>query len=297
MDGLIVASKTTALPKGEEYLTAIPSTSRTEVSSVHSPEDALKVLEAQPDLGTLTKCLRWLASEGDFNIKVPSPKAAQIINALVNEIFPNYWQTFQSQDGLTRKPRESMLICLSSLAGIGAIVARLRSLITLQKNVQMEKSKIKQPKYSHLMLEGLELLQALFQKDNTLARLRRDIWKSIDKPAQRALIWKEIATLFAAGKLLSTAAEAEVVEQEINPVIRGQTWISSGQLYAAWLGRNILTMADTNDHGDLETMKSISQILSRALTLGYTGKLNDLMVFLSINSSSQMQLLGQFFKV
>ena len=60
-----------------------------------TPEEALDVLRAEPDLESLSDTLKYLIhdapSTSKFHITHPSPMAAQIINVLVSSILPNYW--------------------------------------------------------------------------------------------------------------------------------------------------------------------------------------------------------------
>ena len=284
MDNIILPSRTKSTGISEDYLTPAAPSLQTEDHiltklPLRMPEDALKGLQSKPDLDFLVQILKWLLStttSGDsFNVNVPGPQAARIINVLVNDTVPDYWDALGTNSTVTgTRGRQLMAQCLTNVAGIGALVARLRSLITQQKGTQTNHQLKSGPKSSpsiQPLRDVLSLLEVILQKTQSIAGLRKGIHLWIAKPIQRTLLWKEVVSTLAAGRLLSVAAEANAVINEFSDDIEDGSWIGKGQLYATWLGKNIRYMVLSEKDDSVENVKEVSRILGTALTLGYTG--------------------------
>ena len=246
--------------------------------SWNTPEEILNVLLNQPDPKTFTEILQWLGaiSDGkhDFNIKVPGPKAAQIINCLVKECVPIFWNGFvqhQEKRGAASKPRRLLTRCLSCIAGLGAIISQVRLLISKQREVR-QPIKNTESTHSQEIRDLLSLLENMMARDDFVMKLRDDIvLYSGGNTVLQALWWKEAVSLLAGGKLLSVAAEANDVLNGKSQVVLVGSWLGDGAKYAAWLGRNI-TMIHVNDLDKCSAdRKVISLILGKALKLGYPG--------------------------
>ena len=241
------------------------------VFAVKSPEDALEALKSKPDHATLVSTLRWLQTTGprldDFNIKKPSPKAALIIFALINDIVPDYWQILSSDDSQEKK---LLVQCLSSIAGIGAMTSRLRLLLTSLRDCQ------KPAQYTAISKsQPVETLLDLLETVLTEPNLITGIWNDIDDcdllSSQKSLQWKEFTSLVASGKLLSVVGEVNLLLGDLNPGLKAGSWVGDGSQYAAWLGRCMQGAAKALKKDDIEGQKALSQLLSKGLTLGYTG--------------------------
>ena len=89
-----------------------------------TPQDALQVIRSQPSTATLVALLKQLASgngfEPPFNLNTPGPNQAQILNALLNIVVPNFWPAFDKSD------KRSLASCLSNVSGLNALVGKLR---------------------------------------------------------------------------------------------------------------------------------------------------------------------------
>ncbi|KAK4698101.1 telomere length regulation protein, partial [Lecanoromycetidae sp. Uapishka_2] len=127
----------------EELLTVNTTSVRAEqhTFSLSSPEDILDLLKASPDKHLLNRALRWLnlstERQKGFNIRKPGPKAAQIIYVLVSTIIPDYWTLFkEANNSESSREKRSLLRCLRSVAGIGAIISHLRLRIGQLKESQ-----------------------------------------------------------------------------------------------------------------------------------------------------------------
>ena len=241
------------------------------VFAVKSPEDALEALRSKPDYATLVSTLRWLKMTDPrldgFNIKKPSPKAAQIIFALINDIVPDYWLILNSENS-----QEKMLLvqCLSSIAGIGAMTSRLRLLLPLLRDCQ-KPAEFTAISKSQPVETLLDLLETVLTEQNLIT----GIWNDIDdcdlSSSQKSLQWKEFTSLVASGKLLSVVSEVNLTLGDLNPGIKAGSWVGDGSQYAAWLGRRMQSAAKALKKDDIEGQKALSQLLSKGLTLGYTG--------------------------
>lgn len=233
-------------------------------------DDVLKILQSQPDAENLTKCLQWLVStrkESAFDIRQASPKAAQIIHVLVNAIVTDYWRSWKDSDSPdNRKTYRLLLRCLTSIAGIGAILTRLRASISDVAESQNEEKS--DPKLS---LEMLNLLGDLLEEDGVLDGIWNKIYQSSASPTQKQLVWKELIALVAAGRVLSIAAEVSGRQRTSSMDISESSWVTNGPVYAEWLGRSIRVMALQHEQQPPEKKKATFQLFSKSLTLGYTG--------------------------
>ena len=241
------------------------------------PEDVLIVLHSQPDLKSLTKCLKWLTSNitslNEFDVRLPGAEAAKIINVLVNDIIPHYWHVWiGSESDSYKRQRKLLLRCLTSIASIGALVIRLRSFNPETGEAQAAiKTNLEQTPTAQLTGDLVNFLEALLEKDNVID----SIWttNNIDPiiSTRKAILWKELVSLLAGGRLLSVVAEAQDRHRSTDSIDKQSSWLGSGQLYSAWLGRNILFMIINGKDNFTRKHKDAARLLSKALTLGYSG--------------------------
>ena len=245
------------------------------VFTIKGPEDVQEVLKAKPEYATLSRALRWLnrslTHEDEFNIKNPGPKATQIIFTLVNDIVPDYWETLRSDAG---HEKDLLVQCLRTVAGIGAITFRLRFLLTLLKDNQKPA-----PVTTLSKTQPVEILLSFLETVLASEEIITVIWRDIEDcnlpSLQKSLQWKEFSSLVASGKVLSIASEASLAVGDLSSSIRNGCWISDGSQYVAWLGRCIQHSSKALTDGDIEGQKALSQLLSKGLTLGYTGPHSD----------------------
>lgn len=246
--------------------------------ALNSPEDVLQALKSKPDLRTLGRALRWLNSNfgdaDDFNVKKPSPKAAQLVFALVNDVVPDYWEILHPK-ATSGRPKEArqLLQCLSSVAGIGVILSRLRQLLDVLKDPR-GRSEVDVIGRTQPLELVISLVEELFAGDSFIIRVWTDINAFISQPSHKQLQWREFVSLMAAGKVLSILSEANAVLRDLSSSIRASSWVDDGNQYALWLGRNIQYMTKALSADDVEGFEALSQFLSKAFNLGYTGQLN-----------------------
>lgn len=270
-----VSTTTVRRSKSPEPLLEATTTKRsvgiTEHVDISTPEQISKALKNQPDFPTVSKILKSLANNKDgFNLIVPGPVSAQIVDTLVNNTIPDYWNTFKEE----RKVEKDLISCLRNANGIGAILSRLRPLIADCR--QKKRLNNTRDPSAHIK-DLLDVLEKILAGDNTRTRrgllngdytshkIAEDIWIHGQNPTQKKLMWREYVTQVASGRILSAVAEAEDVLKERGSS-RTASWVASGPEYASWLGRNLAVIMDEGDWKE-----AVTDLFAKALGLGYLG--------------------------
>lgn len=280
MENLLTPLQTKSKPGIKEDLLTISAShsqrTKRKTSPIDSPEDALTVLRSKPDLGLLVEVLRWLTIDSrqdhDFTVKRPSPKAAQIIFALVNITVSDYWQilNLKGANGHARE-RHMLILCLRSVSGIGAVISRLRLLISQFKDSESQKI-IPIAAKAQPMYDLIEVLEQILHGEDFIMSIWEDINDCIQMSSLRSLQWKELLSLIASGKLLSIASEASFVLNDTDLSVKDKSWAADGGAFSTWLGGNIQFMNKGLPSDDVEGRRALSQLLSKALNLGYKGR-------------------------
>lgn len=288
---LILSTKSTFFGTMEQFITQIQTKSKIETQdditiaepqqrraetqefSINSPEDVLEALRSKPDLKLVSRILQWLTSckdqSSDIQIRQLGPKAVQIIYALVNNTIPEYWHIL-SGNGASEytKQRRRVIMCLRSVAGIGAIISRVRDLLSRLKGSQISATLPAADK-SQALDELLNILEGILDGNECINLIWRAIHACDEQISPKSLQWKDLLSLVASGKLLAIAAEASSVSNDGGRELKDGSWIGNGNLYTTWLGRNIQYMNNNVRQDDVEGRRSTSQLLSKALSLGY----------------------------
>ncbi|KXH65863.1 telomere length regulation protein [Colletotrichum salicis] len=276
--------------------------SKSAATEIFSAEDALETLRNQPSYDTLIGVLKSLtdgsvAATG-FRLATPSPEAAQIIQCLVSEIVPNYWHLLKEdatggsgiQDVDSLRDVELLLRCLRSVTGLNAIITRMKALIQESKASVKD---VKRPDLSLNLNVLLEVSSAVLGKDEHLATLWTASSIGLESAARRRPMSNEFMALIAGGRLVSVAAEADVIA---NPERIGkiQLWIADGQQYSRWLGRSVGAWAK----GDIlsEDVKLCSEVFIRSLRLDTLMKqfIRELLLDPEEGRNAFFKLFGQF---
>lgn len=240
---------------------------------LNSAEKIAKTLKNQPDISTVLEILKHLAAASKkadgFNLVTPSPIAAQIVDTLVISTIPDYWRADRGNVTLEIvKLRSQLTACLRTPNGLGAILSRLRPLIADCRH----KKAVEKTRDPSVHIE--DLLDVL-EKVLRWRGLSHSVWKGIKRHAQndtqRKLMWREYVTQIASGKLLSAVAEAEAVLKERGSE-RKPCWLGNGEEYASWLGGNISECLLGGMDAGAESRAAVSELLSKALGLGYAGE-------------------------
>lgn len=281
MEGLLTAVKTVKRDSDAFTTSAVESLRVDPATDGFDPEHlssrhTIDLLKTSPDRELLSVILAALdpfsksKTTKDFDLRIASPTTAQILQLLVSTTIPDHWGSLDAKDrkGKDAKPRAALLRCLSSVAGLGSLVAQLRSLINAAR------ASAQQAKGSSTQLgirDLLAVLAALLEPKEFLFRLSSDISAIYDDKTQQQVAWRELVSLVAAGKIISTAAEAlTVVDESI--AVSSISWVGNGSQYASWLGRNVSHMATRLAPDDESDWASAALLTGRALSLGYTGE-------------------------
>lgn len=252
-----------------------------------SPDYILGILRSKPDRDQLYEVLHTLdpankaVANRVFDIRVPGPTTAQILQILVSTTIPDHWNSLeadsgsQASQGQKRKDpklRGVLLRCLSSVAGISSLVSQLRTLLATHNSVPEHDN----GSGRHLVIRDiLAVLSALLKPEDFLVRLYTDICALHGNATQQQVAWRELISLVAAGRVLSTAAEALTSIKDLDN-LKSISWVGEGASYASWLGRNIRHMATKIDTNNQEAYKSVALITGRAMSLGYIGNIEPL---------------------
>lgn len=239
-------------------------------AALDSPREILDVLRREPDLHTVHRCLERLSRTPDdgesFDLRFPSPLAAQITHSLVSNIIPHYWAQLR-EDTSSKSTKKLLKKALRNVSGIGAILAQLKSFNT-ERNAGEKPGNPKEQTD-----EGSDLVQVLeYIFDGDLVNdICHDVSIDAPKPKQ-TLLWRGFVQLIASSRIISTIAEAEGIMAQSYTNLR-RSWLSSGSEYSRWLSRSTAKMAQTLILGsEQEAMwEAAAQILGNALSLGYTG--------------------------
>jgi telomere length regulation protein len=281
MEELLTPAKTAGpLTDGQLFSQVTKAKERDHIPSgpILSTGDALDALRSKPDFETLKCVLQYLdpdaPSERSIHTNVPGPEVAKLVNILVGSVVPDYWAILDSRDGQQKtrthpKERKALLRCLSGVSGLGALLVRLQTLVSLSKEGS-RKTGI--PETSQHIRDVLDIIANLLKSTKFVSRAWNDLKDHlVDAPWKRNMVWKEFISIIGGGKLLSTAAEAlDIVKASSKDIVQDY-WIANGSLYSAWVGQNAARMALDLQEGDLDAWKAIVQLLSKSFGLGYMG--------------------------
>lgn len=289
MDGLITEIKTIRRDQGPVLTarqqkfndagseTKEPTATAESSPDISSPTHILSTLKSNPSQNELSQAISALdpfrkgISTTTFDIRVPSPVSAQLINALVGITIPDHWESIgagsKSSLSSNSKLQASLLRCLSSVPGISCLVTQLRSLIfQLRASSQQADASGSGIRIRNI----LEVISALLEPTDFLWRLYTDIGVVYSNGTQSQVSWKELTSQIAGGRVLSVSAEA-IPLAGASDIPAKTSWIGTGSQYASWLGTNIYHMASKLNVGDEEKWKALASLTGRALSLGYPG--------------------------
>ncbi|KAJ6262701.1 DNA replication checkpoint protein tel2 [Drechslerella dactyloides] len=303
---LKLSSTTLIRPVDEPPVTA-SSSSRAPTSL----EDALEILRSQPSLAELSAVLRYISprsarngaensgrnpgsNDAGFDIAAVSPLASRIINAVIVDVVPSFWSILTSSPA-QKSERSRLLRCLRSVSGVGGLVERLKVLLKQAaslsserpRNVTLAKVDVAGAgqRYGLLVQVGdlMDVLGCLLQGDKFIS----EIWKCLGpgkdgavaaaEVRKREMAWKEFVGLIAGGRVLSIAAEADVVVSGAGQTVekRQSSWVGDGKMYTSWLRENITKMVAETAMEDSATWGAIASVLAKAFGLGYNESLID----------------------
>ncbi|KAH3387036.1 hypothetical protein KXW42_006849 [Aspergillus fumigatus] len=232
-----------------------------------SSDHILAVLKSKPDQDNIAHVLSILdpankkALPPDFDIRVPSAKATQVINVLVNVTIPDHWEYLKETKGEASKLRGMFLRCFSSVAGLSCLVTQLRSLIPAARaapqNAEGSSNRIR-------LAEILSVISALLKPADFLLRLYNGIDAIYTNETQKQLAWKELIALLGASKVLPAAAEALSLIKDFTGLAK-LSWLGEGTQYASWLGLNVCQMVSRINPNNDAGLKAAALLMARSL--------------------------------
>jgi len=269
MNDLLLEIRTGKSPSNEPSSKVPAQTLVAPVTDIESADHVLGLLKSDPDIQTLESCLEYLVEKkidgSSFDIQFPSPLGARIINVLVTSIIPTYWPDL-GNDRTSKHIKNLLIRSLQSVPGIAAIFARLKFFIATQGSAQGPRTATEQVEnYQNL----IRTLEEVLQGDVVLVKLSKDVLLNAPN-AQRRPLWNELLLLLASSRIISTVAESEDIVKKSSDSIQ-YSWLSRGAEYSRWFARNIAEMASRNDPSEDQLWDATSQVLRRALSLGYNG--------------------------
>lgn len=244
-----------------------------------SVEDVVEILQNEPDYDSLIAALKFLnpgkSKDSGFALGTPSPQAAKVLQVLITEIIPNYWQLFKdgSLEESSQASKQSsndldlLLGCFRSIAGLNSILTCLRTLIQASKN---ESTGSNIPEAALNLETVVQLLCEALDGDFTLF----NVWtaSTLDAKTQTSKrpLSQELLVLIGSGKATSLAAEAETIIKKRSPQTAiGSYWVADGRAYSSWLSRNIAQWMLKNPCE--EDVRLCAELLTKGLRLGYPG--------------------------
>lgn len=252
-----LASESTSVPRHA------PSFGRSR--QLTSPEDVLQVLRSQPDLEQLLAALESLHSkafEAKFSIHTPGPLQSQIINTLVTSTVPDFWPSLRGSYA------RELTLCLSNVAGLNAIFARLRFLSSEDDSGQSTQSHNAQE-----IVDLLGVVELLFKGDAVINHVSHNLLIAVPDKRRREMIWKDFVNLVGSGKVVATVAQANdrIQGRKMNSgTSKTNIWLANGSEYSAWLGRNIEHLAKAEGE---HVSQAATSLLAKSLNLGYSSSL------------------------
>ncbi|KAJ5173076.1 hypothetical protein N7492_005669 [Penicillium capsulatum] len=276
MDGLLTAVKTAKTDSASSLATAESSGIKDthtkpaiDIGHNLSSDEIIDLLRSQPDSATLSSVLAALDPYNDtrktnVDIRLPGPATAQILQTLVSTTIPSHWESLGGKKK-DAKVQAALLRCISSVAGLGSLVAQLRSLIvSARASVQQTEGSS-----SHLAIRDLlSVFSALLEPKDFLFRLHSNISELCVNQSQCQVTWRELVSLVAGGKVLSVAAEAFHTIKESEPS-SSIAWLGEGSAYTRWLGGNLAQMLLKYGPNEQADWASVTAIAERALSLGH----------------------------
>ena len=229
--------------------------SRIEASKVERPEDALQILRSEPDTDSLLLILKRLSTvdgfESRFDIRCPSPLAAQIINTIVSSIIPIFWSALEKQD------RSLLTACVSNVAGLNGAIAKIQLLVSQSKSSKVQD-------HAQALQDLFSVANDLFKGDHLASTVWTGLQRSTSEKTKRDLAWKECSNLLGSGKVANVLAEAEDILQSSEGTTTKSS-ITNSHEYAVWLGSNVAQMLITESETNQEVHTPVGVLLSLSL--------------------------------
>jgi len=230
-------------------------------------DDAREILKCQPGLEDIEAVLAYIQygidGQHDFNIMLTGPKSSQLMRVLVTTTIPDLWPNLSlSKIGTSAKRmRSTLLQAFFSVTGIEALLEQIRFHTRPSANNNHE-----------ALVVYVDFLGNLLEDSGTVLKLLSQATGLYQKEIQRRLFWQSVVSLLAGSKILASTASIPNTVAETGSSLNVPTWLLNGAEYSNWLARNIVKVAISLGPNDKHSWSNLSQLLKRALSLGYKGK-------------------------
>ncbi|QIW95830.1 hypothetical protein AMS68_001348 [Peltaster fructicola] len=220
--------------------------------SISDHSHALQILQTKPEIDILLTTLRWLISttgQHDLNLNLPGPTQAKIIYVLIETILPTHWHA------LNVSGRNAFTECLTSIAGLKALVLSLRRLLT---------QRTKPGASDLLILDLLEVLEMITQPNDIFSKLWSGLCALLPDRVRFNLTWKEVVNFF--GSHVLDDAQGEAVVKLGTNALRGINLTRS----ASWYASSILRLASTTGKPEgADSVAAASQLFVKSFSPGH----------------------------
>ncbi|OBT89939.1 hypothetical protein VE02_01534 [Pseudogymnoascus sp. 03VT05] len=283
-DALVETKKRREAPQKNEF-------------QARSPQEALEILQNEPDFSNLISILKYLDTTTDISLSSPSPLSSQLINVLVSDIVTNYWAILSekgkgSKTFKYKRERDLLLNCFRNVTGLGAISARLNVLIDQSK---ITTKKGDGPNFVESLRDYQSVLEAILHGDAVL----QSLWRNLQSEpiSKQAALWREVTVLIGGSRLLNSAAEAHSIINESNNTLGETMWVADGVKYSSWIASNIQYWAK---HLTLESdrpWKHLTELLSKSLRLGYPDVILEAVLDLVLGAEDDLKVLQKLLDI
>jgi len=211
----------------------------------HDAAAIVQTLTSQPSEEQLLQALKqfkpWSSS--------PTSSSASVIFTLVNTTVPELWRSLASNTD-SKETVRLLVECLSSIAGVNALLIRLDGLYT---QAQKSSSKSEQTQLQDVMQILTLILEGnKFSPAEVISQCRQDKGKG-------RFLFNEYMTLVGGSRILNAVPKvAASMENE------GNNWIAEGKAYSRWLGKKTGEAIILHPDGP-----EVDLLLAKSLTLGY----------------------------
>ncbi|THW80093.1 hypothetical protein D6D19_00705 [Aureobasidium pullulans] len=241
---------------------SVPESSQPRIrNSPTSAEEVLQILRSSPDADAIEDLLLFLnqpsQKSAGFDIKTPTASSAKVVNELINTTLTDFWNSSDQTNRL-------IIDCLRSVAGIGAVLAKLRILVSQHESTRQG---VKKSDTTTPLSDLISVFSQLLNSNDLAQTIYADIDRLVDSQAKRTLLWKEYLALVGTGKIIASVAQAEDTVKSAG----GQdnsSWLSDGSKYSAWMGRNVSNMIHQAGNNP-KACKATAQLCGKALGIGY----------------------------
>lgn len=229
-------------------------------TSVATAEDALGLLRCLPSstqLGNILDYLTAPAEDGSMEIHSPTPTSSQIVKVLVDITIPNFWPVVSNVE------KRKLVKCLRSVLGMRGIMARMSLLAAESTGGVATAVEVNKRGGCRELVEALALVMG---KTTLLWEVWRTVFLSTKEGGLRGeILWKEFVGMMSGGKVLGVVAAAtatmgvwggevgmqeesvtgtESKGEEVVGKRHNSKWVGDPSVYATWLGKGVVTMAE-----------------------------------------------------